>query len=31
LPPVLMMLAFEIDIQIVRWVMQALGKPLGAC
>jgi hypothetical protein len=26
---VLMMLAFEIDIQIVRWVMQALGKPLG--
>jgi Protein of unknown function (DUF2637) len=29
LPPVLMMLAFEIDIQIVRWVMIALGKPLG--
>ena len=29
LPPVLMMLAYEIDIQIVRWVMQALGKPLG--
>jgi hypothetical protein len=28
LPPVLMMLAFEIDVQIVRWVMQALGKPL---
>jgi hypothetical protein len=27
--PVLMMLAFEIDVQIVRWVMQALGKPLG--
>jgi hypothetical protein len=26
---VLMMLAFEIDIQIVRWVMTALGKPLG--
>ena len=26
LPPVLMMLAFEIDIQIVRWVMAALGK-----
>jgi hypothetical protein len=24
-----MMLAFEIDIQIVRWVMTALGKPLG--
>jgi hypothetical protein len=24
-----MMLAFEIDVQIVRWVMQALGKPLG--
>jgi hypothetical protein len=23
-----MMLAFEIDVQIVRWVMQALGKPL---
>jgi hypothetical protein len=23
------MLAFEIDIQIVRWVMTALGKPLG--
>jgi hypothetical protein len=30
LPPVLMMLAFEIDIQIVKWVMTALGKPLGA-
>jgi len=29
LPPVLMMLAFEIDIQIVRWVMTALGRPLG--
>ena len=29
LPPVLMMLAFEIDLQIVKWVMQALGKPLG--
>jgi hypothetical protein len=29
LPPVLLMLAFEIDIQIVKWVMQALGKPLG--
>jgi hypothetical protein len=29
LPPVLMMLAFEIDVQIVRWVMAALGKPLG--
>jgi hypothetical protein len=29
LPPVLMMLAFEIDIQIVKWVMRALGKPLG--
>jgi hypothetical protein len=28
LPPVLMMLAFEIDIQIVRWVMTALGKPM---
>jgi hypothetical protein len=24
-----MMLAFEIDVQIVKWVMQALGKPLG--
>ena len=29
LPPVLMMLAFEIDMQIVKWVMTALGKPLG--
>jgi hypothetical protein len=29
LPPVLMMLAFEIDVQIVRWVMQALGRPIG--
>jgi hypothetical protein len=29
LPPVLMMLAFEIDIQIVKWVMQALGRPRG--
>jgi hypothetical protein len=29
LPPVLMMLAFEIDVQIVKWVMQALGKPLS--
>jgi hypothetical protein len=29
LPPVLMMLAFEIDVQIVKRVMQALGKPLG--
>jgi Protein of unknown function (DUF2637) len=29
LPPVLLMLAFEIDIQIVRWVMTALGRPLG--
>ena len=24
-----MMLAFEIDVQIVRWVMQALGKPIS--
>jgi hypothetical protein len=24
-----MMLAFEIDVQIVRWAMQALGKPIG--
>jgi len=30
LPPVLMMLAFEIDVQIVKWVMRALGKPMGA-
>jgi hypothetical protein len=30
LPPVLMMLAFEIDVQIVRWVMRALGKPMDA-
>jgi hypothetical protein len=29
LPPVLMMLAFEIDVQIVKWVMRALCKPLG--
>jgi hypothetical protein len=29
LPPVLMMLAFEIDVQIVKWVMRALGKPMG--
>jgi hypothetical protein len=29
LPPVLMM-AFEIDVQIVRWVMRYLGKPLEA-
>ena len=29
LPPVLMMLAFEIDVQIVRWVMTALGKPIS--
>jgi hypothetical protein len=26
---VLMMLAFEIDVQIVRWVMRALGRPVG--
>jgi hypothetical protein len=30
LPPVLMMLAFEIDVQIVRWVMRALGRPMEA-
>jgi hypothetical protein len=30
LPPVLMMLAFEIDVQIVRWVMKALGTPIDA-
>ena len=29
LPPILMMLAFEIDVQIVKWVMKALGKPIG--
>jgi Protein of unknown function (DUF2637) len=29
LPPVLMMLAFEIDVQIVRWVMRYLGRPLA--
>jgi hypothetical protein len=29
LPPVLLMLAFEIDVQIVKWVMRALGRPLG--
>ena len=29
LPPVLMMLAFEIDVQIVKWVMKALGRPIG--
>jgi hypothetical protein len=28
LPPVLMMLAFEIDVSIVKWVMRALGRPL---
>jgi hypothetical protein len=30
LPPILMMLAFEIDVQIVRWVMRYLGKPMEA-
>jgi len=30
LPPVLMILAFEIDVQIVRWVMRYLGRPLEA-
>jgi hypothetical protein len=30
LPPVLMMLAFEIDVSIVKWVMKALGKPINA-
>jgi hypothetical protein len=29
LPPVLMMLAFQLDIAIVRWVMVALGRPLS--
>jgi hypothetical protein len=29
LPPVLMMLSFEIDVQIVKWVMRALGRPVG--
>jgi len=28
LPPVLMMLAFQLDVAIVRWVMVALGRPL---
>jgi Protein of unknown function (DUF2637) len=30
LPPILMMLAFEIDVQIVRWVMRYLGRPMEA-
>jgi hypothetical protein len=30
LPPVLMILAFEIDISIVKWVMCYLGKPMEA-
>jgi peptidoglycan/LPS O-acetylase OafA/YrhL len=30
LPPVLMILAFEIDLSIVKWVMRALGKPMEA-
>jgi Protein of unknown function (DUF2637) len=28
IPPVLMILAFETDIAIVKWVMRALGRPL---
>jgi hypothetical protein len=28
LPPVLMILAFEIDISIVKWVMRYLGRPM---
>jgi len=28
LPPVLMILAFETDLAIVKWVMRALGRPL---
>lgn len=28
LPPILMMLAFQIDLSITKWVMKALGKPL---
>jgi hypothetical protein len=28
IPPVLMILAFEIDLAIVKWVMRALGRPL---
>jgi hypothetical protein len=28
IPPVMMMLAFEIDVSIAKWVMRALGKPL---
>jgi hypothetical protein len=30
LPPVLMILAFEIDVSIVKWVMRALVKPMEA-
>jgi Protein of unknown function (DUF2637) len=30
IPPVLMILAFELDIAIVRWVLAALGRPLEA-
>ena len=30
IPPVLMILAFELDLQIVRWVLAALGRPLDA-
>lgn len=28
LPPILMMLAFQVDLSITKWVMKALGKPL---
>jgi hypothetical protein len=28
IPPVLMILAFETDVAIVKWVMRALGRPL---
>jgi Protein of unknown function (DUF2637) len=30
IPPVLMVLTFELDLQIVKWVLAALGKPLEA-
>jgi hypothetical protein len=30
IPPLLMILAFEIDLAIVKWVMRALGRPLEA-
>ena len=30
IPPVLMILAFEIDLAIVKWTMRALGRPLSS-